>query len=150
MTDQNTAGTTSNNVQTPWVNRFGTLANVSKRTTKNGKPMVAFTLIGQGKAKPDGTRESFEVKCVAYGQKVMDAVLAAGNGQYISLRGPMETFDKSMDGGKYTQSTTVFKAAMVNEKKAAAAGEAAPAAGAASEAAASSTVQEDLEDQIPF
>lgn len=68
----------------------------------------------------------------------------------ISLRGPMETFDKPMDGGKYTQSTTVFKAAMVNEKKAAAAGEAAPAAGATSEAAASTTVQEDLEDQIPF
>lgn len=132
MTDQNTAAATSNEAQTPWVNRFGTLKNVSSRNTKNGKPMVAFTLVGQGKAKADGTRESFEVACVAYGEKVMKAVLAAGNGAYISLRGPVESYDKPMEGGKYTKSTTVFKAAMVNEKKAASA-EAAPAAGTTSD-----------------
>lgn len=141
MTNQNTTAATSNEAQTPWVNRFGTLKDVSSRKTRNGKPMVAFTIVGKKK----NSEETFEVAAVAYGQAVMSAVLAAGNGAYISLRGPMETFDKPMDGGKYTQSTSVFKAAMVNEKKAAAA-----PAGAASEAAASTTETADLEDQIPF
>lgn len=129
MTNQNTAAATSNEAQTPWVNRFGTLKDVSSRKTRNGKPMVAFTIVGKKK----NSEETFEVAAVAYGQAVMSAVLAAGNGAYISLRGPMETYDKPMDGGKYTQSTSVFKAAMVNTKKDAAVGEAAPAAASTSD-----------------
>jgi hypothetical protein len=114
MTDQNTAAasTSNTNAGEKWVNRFGTLKNVSKGNTRGGKPMVRCTIVGK-----NGQGKEFDVSCVAYGDKVMAAILAAGNGANINLRGTVESYEKPMEGGKYTERATVFKAIMVNEKK---------------------------------
>jgi hypothetical protein len=146
MTEQNTAAASTSNAATAdkWVNRFGVLKDVSKGQTRGGKPMVRATIVGtnsQGK--------SFDVSVVAYGDKVMAAILAAGNGAKINLRGTVESYEKPMDGGKYTQRTSVFKAIMVNEPKAKGAATASDA-GAASDETASTTMRKIEDEEIPF
>jgi hypothetical protein len=136
MTNQNATQTKRPD---QWVNRFGVLKNVRKTQTRNGKPMVQCTIVGK-----NAQGQEFYIPTVAYGDTVMKAILNAGNGSMINLRGTIESYDKPMEGGKYTERTTIFKAIMINEKKDAAPQTPSP------DTAAETTTRTVSEEEIPL
>jgi len=127
----------SNTAKVAFVNRFGTLSDVERKIARNGKPFVRAKLTSIPKAG-----EPFVTPFASFNQKVIDAVLASGNGGFISLRGPIEKRER--DGGKYTEDA--FNPVMVNTPKEKAAAEGEAQAGAVEADAAAKQVAE----EVPF
>ena len=157
MTETNAAvaETTSSNANAAnangekWENRFGTLKNVRKAKTRNQKDVVTGIIVG---AK--NTEFAFQ----AYNPKMIEHILAKGDGQKVELRGtvqPWEFTRKTEAGGTYKETGSMFTAIIVNTTRPAAkqAGAAADGADSASEATGTEVdakADASLDDQIPF
>lgn len=130
------------NTTAPWINRYGTLTNVLVLKTKKGAPYIQATLVSINKGS------TFTTPITTFSPKVIDAIKAAGNGAYISLRGPMESVDRA--DGKFSELR--FKAMMVNTKKASTTpGADAPVASKSRiPAVQKTTTTRKIDDNIPF
>lgn len=89
----------------PWLNRFGTLRDLLLTTTASGAPRATGTLRSVNR---EG--RSFDVPFSCFNPPTIKAIMDAGNGTYISLRGPMEVVQRK--DGKF--GTPLFKAILVN------------------------------------
>lgn len=156
MTDNN-AAVAETNAETnaansngeKWDNRFGVLKGVTKARTRNQKDVVTGVIIGK-----NNTEFPFQT----YSPKMIEHILAKGDGQEVDLRGPVKPWEfvrRTEAGGTYKERGTMFTAMMVNTKRTGAKkAETAAEESVSEETGASVDAQADagnsIDDQIPF
>ena len=145
MTAQNAAvaDTTSNaanrNSGEKWYNRFGTLRNVRTGKSKNKASYVAGEIVAD-----NGLVFPFQT----FNLKMVNLLLSLGDGQKVSLRGPLKPWEftrKTEAGGTYKEVATMFVPMMDNPPKDAPDTQASDAG-----AAPAGSVAANVDEEIPF
>lgn len=149
VAETNAANNAANSNGEKWENRFGVLKGVTKARTRNQKDVVSGIIVGK-----NNTEFPFQT----YSAKMIEHILAKGDGQEVDLRGPVKPWEfvrKTEAGGTYKERGSMFTAMMVNTKrngakKADVAGEEGVSEETGASVDAQAAADASIDDQIPF
>ena len=140
MTNENTAAQNEANTAkgntAPWPQRFGTIKSLSVKQGRRGRYAVMTV-----------DCKKFEQTAFAFTDKIIDQLVAAGEGANVWFKGPIEQVQRTNEnGGTYSvdqMKVVYFKDKTVRE-------DAAEAPEAASEETAAEKSDEQVDEEIPF
>lgn len=153
MTAQHAAADTATpaaanaNAGDKWYNRFGTLRDVRSGQTRNKAAYVSGEIVAD-----NGVVYPFQT----YNIKVINLILSLGDGQKVSLRGPLKPWEftrQTEAGGSYKEKALMFVPMMNNPPKEKPAPTQDSTAGdgvSETGAAPAGVVAESVDDEIPF